>query len=129
MRDPQPVEQALKHYISFYTTVAKYPEAYVLGRFEEVTTSYGAVIERINGTFGTQFSIFDHTEENVKSVYSCIEEMHRLRNAGNVSETRIARPSTAKEEMRRRIKPSLEAPKQRSLLSEAMSIYDQLVAG
>jgi hypothetical protein len=129
MRDPQPVEQALKHYVSFYSIVAQYPEAYVLGRFEEVTTSYGAVIERINDTFGTQFSIFDHTEENVKTVYSCIEEMHRLRNAGRVSETRIARPSTAKEEIRSKIRPSLEAPKQRKLLSEAMTIYDHLTAG
>lgn len=128
MRDPQPVDQALKHYISFYGTIKSHREAYVVGSFEEVTKSYGSVIERINDRFGTRFSIFHHTEENMARVYSRIEEMHRTRNGGKVSETRIARPSAAKEEMRSRIKPSLEAPSQRKLLAEATTLYEHFTA-
>jgi hypothetical protein len=128
MRDPQPVGQALKHYIMFYRTVAKYREAYVVGRFEEVTGDYGAVVRRINDKFGTQFAIFDHTEQNVKKVYSLIEERHRTRNGGRVSETKIARPSTAKEEMRLKIQPSLEAHRQKRLMFDAMTIYDYLTS-
>jgi hypothetical protein len=128
MRDPQPVGQALKHYVMFYRTIARYREAYVVGRFEEVTANYGAVIERINDRFGTRFSIFDHTEENVKKVYSRIEHMHMTRNGGRVSETKIARPSTAKDEMRLKIEPSLETLRQKRLLSDATAIYDYLTS-
>lgn len=126
MKNPQPVHQALRHYISFYETAINYRDAYVLGTFEEVTEDYGAVIERINDKFGTQFSTFHHTEENAKMVFSRIEEIYRARSGGPVSEIQIARPSTAKEEMRRRIKPDLEAPKQRGLLAEATALYDYL---
>jgi hypothetical protein len=128
MRDPQPVGLALKHYITFYETVARYRDAYVLGTFEEVTSDYGAVIDRINGRFGTRFSLFQHTEENVRRVFSRIEERHKARNKGILLETRIARPSTAKAETRQEIEPELEAPKQRKLLAEATTIYEYLTS-
>lgn len=126
MRDPQPVGLALRHYVTFYETVARYRDAYVLGTFEEVTSDYGAVIERINGKFGTRFSLFQHTEENVRKVFSRIEERHKARNKGMLSETRIARPSTAKVETRQEIEPELDSPKRRELLAEATAIYQNL---
>ncbi len=128
MRDPQPVDQALKLYVSFYRTAVKYRDSYVLGLFEEVTENYGPVIERINDKFGTRFSPFCHTEENVERVYSRIEELHKARNGGKVMETRVARPSSAKAEMRHKIGPELEAPKQRRLLAEATALYDRLAS-
>jgi hypothetical protein len=125
-RDPQPVNLALRHYVSFYETVANYRDAYVLGTFEEVTGDYGAVIERLNDKFGTHFSVFHHTEENVKRVFSRIEERHRERNRGMLSETRVARPSAAKSENRRKVNPELESPRNRKSLAEARAIYDYL---
>lgn len=116
--------QALQHYISFYKVVAKYRDAFVLGRFEEVTEDYGAVIERINDRFATQFSLFDHTEANVKRVYSRIEERHRAQYKDKVSEARVARPSATKEKMKRKVRSVLEGPEQRRLLAEATLIYD-----
>jgi len=130
MRRPLlPVDQALRHYISFYRIAAKYRDAFVLGRFEEVTGDYGAVIERINDKFATQFSLFDHTEENVERVYSRIEERHRAQYREKISEARVARPSATKEEMKRRVRPGLEAPKQRKLLAEAVALYNYLTTG
>jgi hypothetical protein len=126
VRDPQPVDLALRHYISFYETVAYYRDAYVLGSFEEVTADYGVVIERLNDRFGTHFSVFHHTEENVKRVFSRIEERHKDRNRGMLSETRIARPSAAKSENRRKVNPELESPKNRKLLAEARAVFDYL---
>lgn len=54
--------QALFYYASFYEAVEGYRDAYVLGRFEEVTEDYGKVIERINERFGTGFAPFESTE-------------------------------------------------------------------
>ncbi len=126
LRSPQPVAHALRQYISFYETATKYRDAYVLGKFEEVTENYGAVIERINDRFGTRFSLFHHTEENTEKVFSHIEKIHRARRGGLISEVAIARPSSAKKEMRRRIEPEFEAPKQKRLLAEATALYDYL---
>jgi hypothetical protein len=126
MKDPLTLEQALRHYISFYRTVAQYRDACVLAPFEEVIEDYGAVIERVNNKFGTRFSVFHHTEENVREVFSRIEERHRTRNGGTIVETRIARPSLAKQEVRRRVRRDLEAPRWKTLLAEATAIYEDL---
>ncbi|QIN84374.1 hypothetical protein GBA63_18305 [Rubrobacter tropicus] len=127
IRDPQPMDRAIEHYVSFYKAVAAHRNACVLASFEEVTTDYGAILERVNQKFGTSFSTFSHTEENVNRVYSRIEEMHKKRNAGGISETRIARPSAAKTEHKSRIKPALRAPGRKALLSEATAIYEYLL--
>ena len=127
VRDPQPVSLALRHYISFYETVVDYRDAYILGRFEEVTGDYGAVIDRVNDRFETRFSPFHHTEENVGRVFDRIEQRHRERNKGNLSETRVARPTAAKVENRRKVGPELEVPKNKRLLAEARAIYDCLI--
>ena len=129
MRDPQHIEDALKHYISFYRTVMRHRNAYVLGQFEEVTSDYGEVIERVNVKFGTRFTPFVHTKENVKKVYDDIERMYRSRNGEGVSEVRIARPSGIKAQIRRKIEPSFEAPRPRKLLTEAVKIYEYLTVG
>ena len=44
IRDPISVDQALRYYLSFYETVEKYRDSYVLGLFEEVTGDFGRVI-------------------------------------------------------------------------------------
>lgn len=119
-------DQALRHYISFYRCAAKYREAFVLGHFEEVVEDYGVVIERLNDKFGTRFSVFEHTEENVENVYSSIEKRHRSQYGERVVETHVARPSAAKKEIRSRVRGSLDASKQRKLLAEAMTVYDDL---
>src|ERR687886_2916262 len=37
IRDPISVDQALRYYISFYETIERYRDSYVLGLFEDVT--------------------------------------------------------------------------------------------
>src|SRR3712207_2475410 len=71
--DPISVDQALRYYRSFYETVEKCRDAYVLGPFEEITEDFGQVIQRINDKFGTTFSLFRHDEENVSKVFADME--------------------------------------------------------
>lgn len=126
MKDRYTLEEALRHYVSFYRTVAERRDACVLAPFEKVIHDYGAVIERVNDRFGTRFSVFQHTEENVSKIFSRIEQRHRIRNGGIITETGIARPSPAKQEVRSELRRELEAPGRKDLLAEATALYEGL---
>ena len=73
IRDPGvSIRQALKHYISFYEKAAEYRDASSWDSSSD--RDYGTVLERVNAKFGTEFSTFVHSEENVKSVFDHIDE-------------------------------------------------------
>jgi hypothetical protein len=95
VRDPISVDQALRYYLSFYETVEKYRDSYVLGLFEEVTEDFGGVIRRINDRFGTTFSPFSHDERNVDGVFARIEENSRKRFGEASLGNKVSRPSPA----------------------------------
>ena len=126
VRDPVSVDQALRHYVSFYKTVEKCRSAYVLGLFEEVTEDYGEVIRRVNDKFGTTFSLFHHNEQNVNKVFARIDRTYRKRHGETYRETKVSRPSTAREEMKREVVHDLENPKRRKLIAEAEALYARL---
>ena len=125
IREPGvPIRQALKHYISFYEKAAEYRDALVEGFFEEVTRDYGAVVERVNAKFGTEFSSFVHSEDNVKRVFDRIEELHRARRGGRLDEKQIAHPSAVKAGLKDALRKELEAPEVRKLTTRAEAVYD-----
>src|SRR5919107_2001491 len=127
VREPWvPIRQALKHYISFYEKAAEYRDALVVGFFEEVTRDYGTVLERVNAKFGTEFSTFVHSEENVKSVFDHIEEVHRARRGGRLDEKVIPHPSAVKIGLKDALKEELEAPEVRKLTARAEAVYESL---
>src|SRR5919112_6756296 len=123
---PISVDQALKYYISFYETVEKYRDAYVLGLFEEVTEDYGQVIERINDKFGTNFAVFHHDEENVSKVFADMETFAKNKYGERLWERKIHRPSAVKERMKHEIVHDLENPKRTRLIARAEAVYDRL---
>ncbi len=127
VRDPISVDGALKHYISFYETVAGYRDDFVLGSFEEVTNDYGAVIERINARFGTTFVPFRNNERSVGKVFARMEKGYRRRNDESSVESRVSRPSPAREKMKREVSYESEDPRRQRLISEARAIYEHLI--
>jgi hypothetical protein len=126
IRDPISVDQALRYYLSFYETVEKYRDAYVLGLFEEVTEDFGRVIERVNDKFGTTFSLFRHNEQNVNEVFARMDRNYRSRHGETYLETKVSRPSTVRERMKHEVGYDLENPKRKKLIAEAEAIYDRL---
>ena len=126
IRDPISVDQALRYYVSFYKTVEKYPDAYVLGRFEEVTEDFGQVIKRLNDKFGTTFSLFRHDEENVRKVFAGMETQARKKYGEKLSERKVQRPSAVRERMKHEMEYGLENPKRKKLIAEAEAVYDRL---
>ncbi len=128
IRDPISVDQALKYYLSFYETVEKYRDAYVLGLFEEVTEDYGQVIRRINEKFGTAFSLFRHDEQSVNKVFARMEKNSRKRYGETYWETKVSRPSAVKERMKHEVGYDLEDPKRKELIAETEALYDRLTS-
>jgi hypothetical protein len=128
IRDPISVDLALKYYISFYRTVEKYRDAYVLGLFEEVTEDFGQVIKRINDKFGTTFSLFRHDEENVSKVFAGMETRARkvYGDETPLLERKVARPSAARERIKHEIEYDLDNPKRKKLIAEAEAVYNRL---
>src|SRR5918993_4609834 len=126
IRDPIPVDQALRYYLSFYETVEGYHDAYVLGTFEEVTGDFGLVIQRINDRFGTNFSPFRHNERNVEAVLARVEKNSKRKFGEAHWENKASSPVAAREEKKRGLERELEGPEAGRLLSRAESVYDRL---
>jgi hypothetical protein len=58
----------------FYESLLPYRSGMVVGEFGRVTTDLGSLIEEMNVRFGTAFTPFVHTPENVERVFAFIEE-------------------------------------------------------
>jgi hypothetical protein len=126
IRDPISVEHALRYYISFYETSEKYRNAYVLGRFEEVTEDFGQVIRRINDKFGTTFSEFRHDEENVGKLFAGMEAHARKKYGETLWERKVQRPAAAREKIKDDIEYELDNPKRKKLIARAEAVYERL---
>jgi hypothetical protein len=68
------VEDALAAYSRFYTALLPYRPSFVAGEFEEVTSTFGSVIRRVNERFGTGFDEFEPTSSNLQR---CTELMRQ----------------------------------------------------
>lgn len=55
----------LQAWISFYERLKSYAENLVVATFEQVTTDLGAVTQRVNDRYGSSFTAFTHTGENL----------------------------------------------------------------
>jgi hypothetical protein len=61
-------------YVNFYEPIRPYREKMVVARFETVVTDLGQVIDVVNRRFGTSFTRFQHTPENVRRVKEFLAE-------------------------------------------------------
>jgi hypothetical protein len=130
IRDPIPLGKALEYYVSFYEAVADYSDSYVIGLFEDVTSDYGGVIERVNEKFGTNFIPFRHTKRNVGRIFTKIETVYERNFSGASSlEEAVSRPSREREKAKRRLEVELESPRNRKLLDRAETVYERLAFG
>jgi hypothetical protein len=95
-------------YERFHGSLMPVAERLVVADFEQVTTDFGAVIRRLNGSYGTAFTPFDHTDENVARCFALIDSQSRARPGVQGGADRVlARPTEAKGEQGRRIRERL----------------------
>jgi hypothetical protein len=78
IRDPHvSLAQALDAYRRFHEAILPHRDSCHVALFEDVTGDYGRVVDALNAKFGTAFTPFHHTRENVERVYALIEERAR----------------------------------------------------
>ena len=122
------LEQALRTYIRYYKGIKPYRSGYTLAKFEDVTVDYGAVIEKVNEQFGTNFEKFQHNAENKSKAFQFIEAMH-LNHTGNqvVNERTIARPSTKRSQLNARLRRHFDSGTLKEMLEKANEVYEQIL--
>ena len=87
-------ELAARTYLRFYEGVREVLDGCVVAEFGDVVGDFGRVTERTNRRYGTSFTPFEHTEENVTRCFARIEAQNRARAGGNLlAESAVARPS------------------------------------
>jgi hypothetical protein len=118
--------QALRNWIRFYTSVDDVRDQLLLATFEEVTTDFGDVVDRLNDRFGTSFVRFEHTPENVERCFARIEERNRFLYSRLV-ESAVARPSSARGSAKDALRPKLQASSTRPLVDRAYQLHESLV--
>ena len=126
IRDPISVDQALKYYISFYEIAERYSDAYVLGRFEDVTSDFGEVTRSLNEKFGTNFALFDHDQENVDRLFSGMEDQAKKKYGEKLWERKVQRPAAARDSIKEEIEYDNQAPKRTRLIARAEAVYDRV---
>lgn len=121
-------EDALVEYLDFYRTAWPARDSFVVGLFDDVTSDFGTVIDRVNHRFGTAFARYVASPENEAAAFALVEEMNRLECRGEVVETQVGRPSAARDVRKKEIAASLERPRAARLLRQAQDLYRQYAA-
>jgi hypothetical protein len=119
------IAMALREYLGFYAAILPLRDRFVVGSFEEVTTDFGKVMQKVNHAFSANFSPFVHNEANVKKVFEMIEAHNRKHHGGVIVESRIARPSHEREKQKAELSRQFETKKCRLLVAEAEAMFHE----
>ena len=68
------IKWLLDDYVNFYEALLPYKSEVCVAHFKEVLEDYGQVLKNLNIRYGTSFKEFEHTPENVETVFSSAKE-------------------------------------------------------
>lgn len=120
------VREALADYVSFYRTILPVRAQIVVADFGRVVADFGSVIADVNRRFGTDFALYERTEENERRTVELVEKWDRDER-GLVDEMRVPRPSAERSAARLRLQSALAEPATKSVLDEAERLYREFV--
>ncbi|MEA2508382.1 MAG: hypothetical protein QOG21_464 [Actinomycetota bacterium] len=157
IRENVSIPLAIWSYARFYERIYPYRDSLLIATFDEVTNDFGAVTERVNKRFNTNFAIFDHTDENVQRCFDFIDYRTRRPSwkkvladyqSGLIStqelntalaahakkdeaiapdEHLVARPSHARNEMKVAMKDHYRSGETAALRARAERAYDRFI--
>ncbi|MCF6355775.1 MAG: hypothetical protein L3J26_11855 [Candidatus Polarisedimenticolaceae bacterium] len=115
---------ALRSYISFYTAILPLKNDLLIVTFDELTTDFGGVINKINKRYETAYSLFDHSSENVEKVFELVQSYGVSESpAKRLDEKKVARPSCVRNEMAVKYRNELDSKKYDQLIIDAKNLY------
>ncbi len=91
-------KDALRGYFAFYRACRRYRHRLVVARFDQVTSDFGSVIDRVNARFGTGFARFESHEGNLRKIFALVDERNRWLKGDDLT---VARPNGIKEAAKR----------------------------
>ena len=119
-------EQAIRNWSRFYEAVRDVRDRVVVADFEEVTGDF-ASDPAANERFGTGFTPFDHTDENVQRCFELIYQRN-VGRFGTVDDHTVARPSAARER-EDTARSAFMDPRLEGRRARVRALYDDLVTG
>ena len=84
----------LKRYLVFYQSLEAYRHGFVVADFQEATSDFAAVIDRLNARFGTGFQPFAGAEADIAAVNRLLDQRHARFGGGALT---AYRPNPLKE--------------------------------
>lgn len=99
-------------YVVFYKRLKKYKDQFLMATFTEVSTDFGKVMQALNDKCGSSFVPFDHTDENVKTVFNRSD-----------ADTYLS-PNVKRDEVKQLYRSQLDALKESKAYKEACELYE-----
>jgi hypothetical protein len=122
-------EIAIRDYLRFYTCIQAYQEHCLIVDFADLTADFGSVIARLNAKFGTDYHCFAHTRDEVQNVFRTLDTLETDTAGTNTDESKVARPSSAREQQSAAIRQALQDEPYRQAMHRAESIYRLMRTG
>jgi hypothetical protein len=119
-------KRALREYVAYCRAILPLVDDLVLADFEEITSDFGPVIERVNRRFGSDFSVFEATPANVEAVTASMDRDWEQNHAGRGRDSWQPRPDSTKEERKQASRSLVEEPDLAPLVDEAGAVYRAL---
>lgn len=117
-----PIEEGLRDYLDFYKRILPYHRDFVVATFKQVTDDFGLVTERLNRRFMTEYVPFEHTRENVETIFVKIQASDSVVESGD--RTKYSIPMREKETKKKIIEQQLQGLRVLPLLEETQAIYE-----
>ncbi|HVT35015.1 MAG TPA: hypothetical protein VHE37_05505 [Nevskiaceae bacterium] len=108
------LEVYLRQYIRFHERVRPVLDRCVVASFEQTIADFGAVIDRLNARFGTQFDRYQHTAESQDRVFRS--------NTGHLS------PSAQRDNIKQRLRDEYFSAANQPLVERARALYAEVSA-
>ena len=118
----------LRGWCRFYRPLIPWLDRLVVGRFEDVTTDLGNVMRAMNDRLGTDFTPFEHNEENVAGAFRAMEDewSARIGAVGAAFEQHVSRPSDERAARVAELEETLDAPRYERLVRAASELYEKI---
>lgn len=119
-----------QEYVAFYQLIMPVRKKLVVARFETVISDFGLVIRKVNDVFGTSFTSFEHSPENVSRVKAILAERTTRRfGSDGFKEGHGESPSEVKDGMKAKMVTLLHDESIREVRQKALNLYKALDDG